>query len=95
MYCLAERYQVPSIKDACRRRMLTSLDTSNAIDAAIVATTYGDEELERVALDKLRGRVREVKDNKKWKELERNHPELLTKLLVTYDQKNMDKSHSH
>ena len=75
----ADKYLMEGLINVCVKHLKSNLTLENALDVLIVSYQTNQDSLLEHAFEYVRKNKGKVQSSEKWKEMSRNHPDLMTK----------------
>ncbi|XP_054720044.1 speckle-type POZ protein-like [Uloborus diversus] len=81
LYAVADRYDIPELKQWCKDFILKHISPDFACDVAILANLHGDEDLAKASKQTIRNNLKAVLNSEKWLSLSKESPAAYLELL--------------
>ncbi|KAL1198963.1 putative BTB/POZ domain-containing protein [Cardamine amara subsp. amara] len=81
LYCAADKYEIPHLRDLCRNELLASLNSSNALDIFVLAHVPYDKALSDAALATIKANKSTISTSAEFKVFAINHPDLTIEIV--------------
>ncbi|KAG2330614.1 hypothetical protein Bca4012_019800 [Brassica carinata] len=80
LYRAADKYEIPHLRDLCRKKLISSLSSSNALKILVLAQIPFDEELANAAFNFIKAKKSTISNSKEFEGFVVDHPHLTVEI---------------
>ncbi|ESQ52759.1 hypothetical protein EUTSA_v10017692mg, partial [Eutrema salsugineum] len=84
LYLAADKYEIPHLRDLCRIQLISSLNSSNALDILELAQIPFDKALDDAAFNTIKANLSTIASSAEFKLFVVNHPNLTVEIIKAY-----------
>lgn len=81
LYLAADKYEIPHLRDLCRNQLISSLNSSNALNILELAQIPFDEALNDAAFTSIKNNIKTIAASAEFKLFVVNHPDLSVEIM--------------
>ncbi|XP_020885530.1 putative BTB/POZ domain-containing protein At2g40450 [Arabidopsis lyrata subsp. lyrata] len=84
LYIAADKYEIPHLRDLCRNKLISSLNSSNALNVLELSLIPFDKALNNSAANFIVGNLRTICDSVEFKVFTGRNPDLSVEIVKAY-----------